>query len=84
VFDEHVVFFKGILVEEKLDALTSGEFAPRMLRLRAARAASQTRLGATAVQFREDFFNGSLLTRLLLRGPAMNRVQETIRADETF
>ena len=57
MLDEHIEFFEGTVVEQKVDALPRRELAPFMLRLAALLAAARARPLAPDFQLFQDFFH---------------------------
>jgi hypothetical protein len=59
--DEHVEFLEAALVQQQLDALARGQLALGMLRLDAAPATTQARLGSAVLKLFEDVLHGDSL-----------------------
>jgi hypothetical protein len=57
MFDEHVEFFEGTLVEKDLEPLTGGELSATVLRVDAGLAAAKPGDFAAAFQFLQDFLH---------------------------
>jgi hypothetical protein len=58
MLDEHVPFFEGAGVEQKLDALARGQLASRVLRADSPFTAAEAGFGPAAFKFGKDMFHG--------------------------